>query len=258
MALDGLEVIDAAQSVAYSQKNLSLPVILDSGTTITYLPNNIAQDIQAGVGAVLSSTYGTVVPCDLQKSSATINFRFGNANGPVIVAPIANFVLDFPADFPSPTFRSNGKVACRWGLQASNGKPNLFGDTFLRGAYVVYNLDNNEVAIASAVVNTTDSNIKEFTGTAIPGVTATATGLAVKYTASGLQGPNTLGFGLGGSQITTAATGATFNLGATGASNPTKKATASHMSAPRYQEMFVVTGIFTVMMFLGGSFVLYS
>jgi hypothetical protein len=135
----------------------------------------------------------------------------------------------------------------------------LFGDTFLRGAYVVYNLDNNEVAIANAVVNTTKSNIKEFSNTAIPGVSSTATGVAVKYTASGLYGPNTLGFGLGGSQITTA-TGATFNLGPTassGSNSGTKKGAAPHIT-PRYPEMVVLMGLVTSLMFLGGSLVLYS
>jgi hypothetical protein len=236
-------------------------VILDSGTTITYLPNNIAQDLMTGVGAVVSSTYGPVVPCDLQNSPATFNFGFGNPNGPVIVAALSQFVLPFPSDFPTPTFRSNGKPACRWGLQAANGRPNLFGDTFLRGAYVVYNLDNNEIAVANAVLNSTQSNIKEFTNTQIPGVTITATGAAAKYTASGLYGPNTLGFGLGGSEITTA-TGGTFNLGQP-SSSPTsssnnKKSAGSHVSTPRLPGFGAVAGVITVLMLMGGSLIVFS
>jgi Eukaryotic aspartyl protease len=262
VTLDNFQVIDASKNVAYSQKSLALPVILDSGTTITYLPNNIAQDLMAGVGAVVSSTYGPVVACDLRNSPATFNFGFGNPNGPVIVAALSQFVLPFPPDFPTPTFRSNGKPACRWGLQAANGRPNLFGDTFLRGAYVVYNLDNNEVAIANALLNSTSSNIKEFTNTLIPGVTATATGNAAKYTASGLYGPNTLGFGLGGSQITTA-TGGTFNLGPTssatsGSSAGNKKSAGSLVLTPRLPGFGAVAGVVTVLMLMGGSLIIFT
>jgi aspartyl protease len=195
-------------------------------------------------------------------SPATLNFGFGNANGPTIVAALSQFVLPFPPDYPTPTFRSNGKPACRWGLQAAGGRPNLFGDTFLRGAYVVYNLDNNEIAIANAVLNATKSNIQDFTNSQIPGVSTTATGVAAKYTASGLYGPNTLGFGLGGSQITTATGSATFNLGssATATKSPSggnnAKSSAMQVSPHRLPSLGLVVGLMIGLMAMGGSLVL--
>jgi hypothetical protein len=39
----------------------------------------------------------------------------------------------------------------------------LLGDTFLRSAYVVYDLDNNEIAMAQANLNSTDTNVQELT-----------------------------------------------------------------------------------------------
>jgi hypothetical protein len=258
VALDGLSVTDATKNTAYVQNNLTMPVILDSGTTITYLPDQISQDLQTGVGAVNSASYGLVVPCSLKSSPATINFRFGNANGPTIVAPLSQFILDFPVGIPAPTFKSNGAIACRWGIAASAGRPNLFGDTFLRGAYVVYNLDKSEVAIANAVLNATSSHIVEFSATDIPGVSSTAKGVVVTNTATGSV-MNTIASGSG--SITAAPSGSTFNLGPTNSPSPSgsgKKGGASALSGPRYPEMILFMGAFTSLCVLfGGSFVLF-
>lgn len=52
----------------------------------------------------------------------------------------------------------------------------ILGDSFLRSAYVVYDIANNQVAIASAAPNATaTSNITPIpTGTSIPGASSTA------------------------------------------------------------------------------------
>lgn len=246
-----------------------MPVILDSGTTLTYLPDAIANDIYNGVGAVQSNTYGVVVPCDLQNSPATFNFGFGNANGPVIVVPISQLVLPFPASFPTPTFRSTGKKACRWGIQASGGNPNLFGDTFLRSAYVVYNLDNDEISIANAVVNTTDSNIQEIVNSnSVPGATSTASGVVAKQTASGIQGPISFTYTAGSTQIGTAS--GTFNLGPTdqaqsgsisgsgsgSSGSGGKKGAASSTHVPRLPVVGAIAGFVSILMAMGGALVL--
>ena len=39
----------------------------------------------------------------------------------------------------------------------------MLGDTFLRSAYVVYDLDNNQISIAPTNFNATSSNIREIT-----------------------------------------------------------------------------------------------
>jgi hypothetical protein len=242
-----------------------MPVILDSGTTLTYLPDQIAKDIYTGVGAVVSTTYGVVVPCDLQNSPATFNFGFGNSNGPVIVAAISQFVLPFPDNFPTPTFRATGKKACRWGIQASGSRPNLFGDTFLRSAYVVYNLDNDEVGIANAILNSTKSNIQEISNSKqIPGVSSTAAGAVARQTASGLYGPNSYTFSAGTGQIGTAS--GTFNLGPTdkpqsgtssgsSSSSGSNKGAASSIHAPRLPVVGAIAGFVSLLMVLGGAVV---
>ncbi|KAF2395658.1 acid protease [Trichodelitschia bisporula] len=177
VVLDNIAVIGGAKKAQYA-KALDIPVILDSGTTLTYLPNDIAMDIISGVGAVNNSRYGVVVPCDLAASPATFNFQFGNSDGPTIVATIGQFVLPFPSKISPPRFRS-GKTACRWGILPAQGAPNLFGDTFLRSAYVVYNIDGGTVGIAQTKFNVSSSSVKEITDSGkIPGATKTASGEA--------------------------------------------------------------------------------
>lgn len=80
---------DATQ---YSQNNINIPVILDSGTTFTYLPDNIANDIMQGVGA-RDSDIGPIVDCSIASSNAHLNFTFGSAAGPSIIVGLAEFVI---------------------------------------------------------------------------------------------------------------------------------------------------------------------
>jgi hypothetical protein len=252
VVLDNFNVIGADNTNQYNKTNLQLPVILDSGTTLTYLPDSIAMDLYAGVGAVSSSTYGVVVPCDLINSPATFNFGFGNAGGPVIVAGIRQFVLPFPPDIPTPHFRTSGKAACRWGIQASQGKPNLFGDTFLRNAYVVYNLEGGEIGIANTNFNTTKSNVQEIVNAnSLPGASSTALGVAAKQTATGLQQPPGFGTRTGTAGMTVTAATATFNLGATGGSSSNKKNDANSRTPDR--SLLAIAIVVTAFSVLGVS-----
>lgn len=184
VVLDAISVANKAGKSQYSQENLALPVILDSGTTITYLPDSLANAIAQGVGATSQTTYGLLVPCSLQNSGATISFTLGGANGAVIQADIAEFVTSLESDGPAPTFPDR-EPACGWGIQPAGNSPILFGDTFLRSAYVVYNLENNQIGIAQTNFNATKANVVEISGSNIPGASRTATGVAAEQTYSG-------------------------------------------------------------------------
>jgi len=201
---------------SYSQSNLRIPVILDSGTTLTYLPDNIANDIAGGVGAFPDSEAGMVVPCSVGTSASTISFGFGSASGPKIRVELSQFVLPFP---PQPNGRPvafrDGTPACQWGILGSGEDPNLFGDTFLRSAYVVYDIDNDVVAIAQTTFNSTNSDVQEIRDQ-IPGATSTASGAVVTQTFSGYP-HQSMGSGPRNTIVTALPT-PTFDLGAAGAS----------------------------------------
>jgi len=137
--------------------------ILDSGTTITLLPDDIAAVVFEELGAEVSQELGAVVvPCALGTKNGTLKYQFGGQGGPTIAVAVSQLVL--PLTLPNgrvPQY-PNGAAACQLGIQAAGNLPVLFGDTFLRSAYVVYDLDNNRIALAQTDFNATGSNVVAF------------------------------------------------------------------------------------------------
>ena len=245
----------------YSQGNLALPVILDSGTTATYVPNSIAQDILGGVGAINNAEYGYIVPCSFANSPDVFTFAFGGSGGVSITVSLGEFVSPvFNEDGSQPTFENGKGTVCTWNLLSSGNpsQPILLGDSFLRSAYVVYDLTNNQIGMAQTNFNTTKSSVVEITGSAIPGATATATLAAQQqeYTGHPLEQGHTKTGG-SGAGATGGAPSATFNLGVAGASSTGKKSAGTALSPPSVDLAFVATGfVVMVSMVLGGSLIM--
>ncbi len=58
-------------------------VVLDSGTTLSYLPNDIAQQIWTEVGAVYDPTLDlALIPCSMQTGAGSISFGFAGPRRP--------------------------------------------------------------------------------------------------------------------------------------------------------------------------------
>lgn len=174
--------------------NQALPVLLDSGSSLTYLPDAMVQTIYEKVSAQYDSSEGAAyVPCS--KANSNITFKF-NFTEPVISVDMNELVLDLVTGSGGrPTF-SDGTAACLFGIAPSGTSTNVLGDTFLRSAYVVYDLANNEISIAQTKFNSTTSNIVEIgTGSkAVPSATSVAN--AVSATGIGEATSTTGGFGL--------------------------------------------------------------
>ncbi|KAI1800904.1 aspartic peptidase domain-containing protein [Daldinia bambusicola] len=170
-----------------------VPVILDSGTTLTYVPYTMANRIYRAFGAV-DDTSGTglvYINCEhLNNKNFTFDFQFGGKDGPIIRVPIDEMILDnvkayieLGLDVPSLPFDD----VCSFGLQGS-GDYYLLGDTFLRSAYVVYDLTNKEIGLAQANLNSTESKIVEITESGIPDANGVASQVSATQTATGLPG----------------------------------------------------------------------
>ncbi|KAF2664525.1 acid protease [Microthyrium microscopicum] len=263
VTFSGLEIDGNGGKTVYSV-NSTAPVILDSGTSLTYLPDDIANAIIGGVGVINSQNYGYIVDCNVGNTAGIFKFKFGNANGPVIAAKISQFVIPFdPSLGAAPKFKS-GATACQWGILPSGEDPNLFGDTFLRSAYVVYNLDANTVALAETNFNVKDTNIKQITASdAIPGATSTASGTAVQ-THSGQISQTLGGFTGGASSTVASATSGTFDLGTatssassgSGSGGSGKTNGAGQLSPPTAFVGTIFTGVAVLVAMLGGSVML--
>ncbi len=163
--------------------------ILDSGTTITLLPDEVAQVVFQELGATVSEQLGAVVvPCSLADNTGTLNYGFGGTGGPVIKVPMNELVLPLVLNNGRVPTYSNGEAACQLGIQPAGDLPILLGDTFLRSAYVVYDLENNRIALAQTDFNSTTSNIVSFAsaGAPIPSATSAPNEAAVTQTATGI------------------------------------------------------------------------
>jgi hypothetical protein len=167
------------------------PVVLDSGTTITYLPQQLAALVYDELNAVEDTTGNIFVDCDILTSAPkmTFNFGFGGSSGVSIQVPVDEMIFDLSVlslqGYAPPNLPFSN--VCALGITGQTEEPFVLGDTFLRSAYVVYDLKNNLIAIAQTNFNSTTSNIVDFSAsaTAIPNVSGVASNVAVTETATG-------------------------------------------------------------------------
>lgn len=111
-------------------------------------------------------------------------------------------------DGSTATF-DNGTPLCVFGISPSDGTTAVLGDTFLRSAYLVYDLGNNEMSIGQTNFNATNSNVVEIgTGTAaVPSATLVPNPVQAQASRTGgarLVGPTASGTITSGGQSSTA------------------------------------------------------
>lgn len=158
IALSGISL----NGINIASTKLPAAVLLDSGTTLMYLPESITKPIYSQVGAAVDETSGfatAYVPCALGNEDKTIDFLF---SGIKISVPYNEIVLPSSnTNGPDLQF-DDGTPACVFGIAPSSGSASVLGDTFLRSAYVVYDLANNQISLAQTNFNSTTDNIKEI------------------------------------------------------------------------------------------------
>ncbi|KAK4132825.1 mitochondrial elongation factor g 1-like protein [Trichocladium antarcticum] len=165
VALTSLEADSPSGQDTLTSEKFPIPVVLDSGTTLSYLPNDLASQIWKEVGAKYAPEFqAAVLPCNAKQSKGHFSFGFAGPKGPRINVTMDELVLDMTTGrapiFSSGTYK--GEDVCQFGIQNFTSAPYLLGDTFLRSAYVVYDLVNNQIGIAATDFNSTKSNIVPF------------------------------------------------------------------------------------------------
>ncbi|KAI0020144.1 aspartic peptidase domain-containing protein [Xylariomycetidae sp. FL0641] len=164
VALTSLIASSSSGSDTLTSDSFPIPVVLDSGTTFSYVPDDLAEQIWQEVGAGYNADVGTaLLPCDLENSDGYFSFQFGGEGGPMINVTMDELVMPLTTGEPIPftTGEYKGRDACQFGIQNITNTY-LLGDTFLRSAYVVYDLENNEIGIARTDFNATTSNVVAF------------------------------------------------------------------------------------------------
>ncbi|KAE8145542.1 aspartic peptidase domain-containing protein [Aspergillus avenaceus] len=167
IALTGVSFSSSSSTHNYSSSNaLPAAVLLDSGSSLTYLPNSIVQNIYDDIGVTYESSSGVgYVPCSLSQHDMNLTYAF---SAPTITVGIDELILN-AGDLK---FR-NGERACIFGIVPAGDNTAVLGDTFLRSAYVVYDLANNEISLANTKFNSTEDDILEIGAgdDSVPGAT---------------------------------------------------------------------------------------
>ena len=179
VGLTSLQATSKSGNDGLASQEFPIPVVLDSGTTLSFLPTDLTEQIWEEVGALYDSGLeSAVVPCSRGSSEGHFSFGFGGPGGPVINVTMDELVMTLTSSGgPQPTFPSGpyeGQEACLFGIQNMSSDPFLLGDTFLRSAYVVYDLVNNQIALAETDFNATESNVVPFASEGAPIPSATA------------------------------------------------------------------------------------
>ncbi|KAK7735328.1 hypothetical protein SLS53_007559 [Cytospora paraplurivora] len=116
--------------------NSTMDVFLDTGSTLTLLPQDVCDQLGSDFGSDgLDSSGYYAVDCSLADVDGTVNFDF---DGVSIKVPYNEFI------------RKNGEDSCVLGITPSTTFT-LLGDTFMRSAYAVIDLETNAVHLQQYV-----------------------------------------------------------------------------------------------------------
>jgi hypothetical protein len=176
---------DRGTSMSITADGFATAVLLDSGSSFTYLPTDIVNELYHQTQATFDESSGSAfVPCSLQQDNATIDFTF---SGMTISVGLDEMVVDVSADNGGPFNAPDGTPMCFFGVSDAGGGTNVLGDTFLRSAYVVYDLSNNEISLAQTQFNSTQDNVLEITTgkNSVPDATGVANPITVAPTVTG-------------------------------------------------------------------------
>ncbi|KAI0404741.1 acid protease [Xylaria palmicola] len=130
----------AAASTALTDSNLPLSVIVDSGTTLSLLPEPVVGKLAAQFpGAEPDGQGGYRVDCAYQARDGSVEFGFlGGDGGPVTISvAYADFVWNSGGDCFLGAW--SGDDLGVW----------ILGDSFIRGAYVTFDQTNNALFMAN-------------------------------------------------------------------------------------------------------------
>ena len=155
IGLTAVSLTNSSGTTNYSSSALPTAALLDSGSSLSYLPNAIVQKIFDDLDVTYVESEGIgYVPCSMAKKDYNISYTFSS---PTINVAIAELVLDV-----SEGATIDGEAACAFGIAPADGTTPVLGDTFLRSAYVVYDLANNEISLANTNFDSTTTSIEEI------------------------------------------------------------------------------------------------
>lgn len=127
---------------------------LDSGTSLTYLPGDLVAKLAVKLGAIYDLSYEMYFFPKKLEDDTVVEFDFSGAKINVPGSELAVDASEYDA--------SDSIYPYVFTIAPSEGSQNivLLGDSFLRSAYVVYDLDDKKVALAQASYDNESNDVK--------------------------------------------------------------------------------------------------
>lgn len=173
ITLSKLDIKSETSNKSVNALNVTGKAVLDSGTTLSYLPTQTLETILKTWKLDADSDYGYIIPeyrlQELQDEYLEYNLqgiKIKVAASQLFAPAYTGDNLNTVAEYP------NGQKAYWLLLGDAGGTDGLvLGDTFLRSAYVVYNLASLQISLAQADFSGGEPQIEEIdTGlNAVPG-----------------------------------------------------------------------------------------
>ena len=221
----------------------------------------MASAILQGLGIDANTSAPYILPCYLGSVQADFTFGFNDDPAASIDVPLSSLLNPLNSN-GQPQVDQNGDALCKLPVDEGASGYAVLGDPFMRAAYLVFDLDNNSIYMAQAVLNSTTSNI-EAVGTAsgigatMPATTVTVSVLPAQT--SVIQ--NTVGAVQPTQATVSIAQGSpTFKITATGKATTSASASATAKSAAGSARgpapvsvAALVSGLAVLLSMVGGS-----
>ena len=158
ITLTNISLSGSSQNNSMDSGGLPAAVLLDSGSSLTFLPDDTASSIFTALGVQYDQSQGLgEIDCNAANDDKKVNFVFTSIT---ISVPLSELVIDSSSDDED---RSGDlfsqQRSCVFGINPAGSSTPVLGDTFLRSAYVVYDLSNNEISLAQTNFNSTTSHV---------------------------------------------------------------------------------------------------
>ena len=131
--------------------NVPSEVLIDAGTTLIYLPDNVTNPIYQQVDAVFDKIESVaVVDCQTKNSSISVGFTFAitNTTSTTILVPMSELVF------------SLNDTSCYLAIESSSSVGiSILGVAFFRNAYIIYDFSHQQVSVAPANFFSTSDNV---------------------------------------------------------------------------------------------------
>jgi hypothetical protein len=143
ISINGESVYQSSQN-SFSSLNNGPATLLDSGTTLAEVPQDVFEEMQSLFSLTQDPQTGAWLGlCSIATENIQLEFGFGTGPQAAITVPASEIMRPFSDD-------STG-TNCLFGFQnGGTNVPSILGDAFLTSAYAYYDFDANTISLAQA------------------------------------------------------------------------------------------------------------